>query len=92
MNWRGGFVRAWVVLTVLWVLLCLVLASGPGEYDDLILQYGSRNWVSLYLDRIIARLSEPSRWFVLLGPPVVILCFGALVAWVMAGFRQRKSN
>ena len=92
MNWRAGFVRAWVVLAALWVLLCLVLASGPGEHDDLIVKYGNHSWASLYLGRIIARMGEPSGLLVILGPPAAIFCLGGLVAWIIAGFGRSNSN
>ena len=80
MNYRRGFFRAWVLLTVLWVV-GVAYVSGPDLYPEfkLIGPPGTHDpWDSLLRSTAVAFL-----------PPLALLALGAMLGWAFSGFRRQ---
>jgi hypothetical protein len=83
MNFRRGFFRLWIVLTVLWIAGSLL-----AEWDALL----GRPWTLDWPQRGESAPVIPSRiravMFITL-PPLGLLGFGYAVSWVAYGFHKK---
>ena len=104
MNWRKGFFRTWIVVSLLWVGATLSF-TGP----SIVKNY---RWLTddackpatpevraqgLMTDADIGLCDEPANalqaataWTI--GPPLGMLIAGASLAWVFAGFGSPKPH
>jgi hypothetical protein len=83
MNYRRGFLRAWIALTVIWIALVGSLeASGVIESESFCNLFNPGPWCDHRPPaELVAILT------LILGPPIGVLVVGAAVAWIAAGFR-----
>lgn len=84
MNYRRGFLRAWIALTVIWIAwVGSIAASGVLDSDSFCRLFNPGPWCDF---------RPPAQFLITLalviGPPMVVLVVGAAVAWIAAGFRS----
>jgi hypothetical protein len=84
MNYRRGFLRAWIALTLVWIALAgSIAASDVIESDTFCNLFNPGPWcdhrLSVELLVILA---------LVFGPPLALFAAGAGVAWIVAGFRS----
>ena len=77
MNWRRGLFRGWVVLSIAWVVVYVVvfireLNSLPGGYL----------WADVDIVFVLLLMG------VFAGPPFGVFLVGLLLVWVFLGFRR----
>jgi hypothetical protein len=78
-DWRVGFNRLWVFVSVLWVALMVFF-----------LLVGS-DWRQAEFWRIFLHGETPG-WVLLFVPPAILWVLMRGLAWVFAGFSRRSSN
>lgn len=99
-NWRRGFLRAWLVLAVVWIG-----AAGWIEYSSQV----EGPWTDYQKDPLVSDLKQPAQPFdpdawlrqhpeptlwtrsvaaapIVLGPPLIVLVLGLALGWIISGF------
>lgn len=92
---RRGFLRLWIVASLGWIAVVGALVYPAGGFGQptpeqlkLIGPEGFLPYGSSPLPIPVAEwLRETAP--VMLGPPLFLLVFGLVIAWVFAGFRKR---
>ena len=68
------FWRLWIVLSGIWVLLLTLLGSSEG----------------MRTDRGDLLIAWPSYWVMIIGPPLLLLVLGLLVAWILGALQDER--
>jgi hypothetical protein len=101
-NWRRGFLRAWLVLAVTWIGF-IGWIEYTSEVDpfthqvidpDLLKRLNAPHSPppgfvidkASALERVLAH--EPYQYGIVLGPPLAVLALGTILGWIIKGFRQ----
>ena len=78
MNWRRGLFRAWLVLSIAWVLTAEVRLKVTRDI-----------WFPVDVSFRPEHLPEAMGVFVVfIGPPIVVFLVGLVLVWVSVGFRR----
>lgn len=78
MNWRRGLFRAWLVLSIAWVVVLEVL-----------LKVTAGIWFPVDVSFRPAHLPEAMGIFVVfIIPPIGVFLVGLVLVWVSVGFRR----
>jgi len=94
MNWRRGLLRAWVVVTAVWVTYSVAYYYGncvrmyDYAYGTFVGCYeGSAGRVDYTYQQLFEQLFE---W--LIGVPAAVFALGIIVVWVARGFRPPRPD
>lgn len=84
LNWRSGFTRIWLVLSVLWWAFIASLVFVPAIWDMPPPPQGFWGW-------FFVGINGPG-WLWMFGPPIALLLVIRALGWIFAGFSSRNSN
>lgn len=103
-NWRRGFLRGWIVITVCWILGIAIIAFRDGSIPSLTQGCDQlRGFVIQETGKVLGdaevskceaqwrtkRLELIERAF---GPPIALVVSGVLLGWIWRGFRYENSK
>jgi hypothetical protein len=95
MSWRRGFIRLWLVASVIWIAITSIVFSLPGSLSDVLSWRDPVQGETLRLSTLEAHVTATAnlRGFALygIGLPVLALVLGIVVWWVQRGFRPERT-